>query len=184
MLAPDALAKIHPLGKSPVITDGDVTVAESGAILEYLVEHTATASSRPRRGTPAFRDYRYFMHYAEGSLMPLLLMKLIFARVKSRCAVPGPADREDDREQGRQQLRRSEPRAPPRVPRATTSTSARGSPASELTAADVQMSYPMEAIGARVPDSAAIFRTYVERMKARPAFAKALERGGPYSIMD
>src|SRR5437870_465204 len=76
-LAPPALRDIHPLGKSPVITDGDVRVAESGAILEYLVDK-AGGKLAPAPGTQDHRDYRYFLHYAEGSLMPLLLLKLIF----------------------------------------------------------------------------------------------------------
>src|ERR1051325_242393 len=81
-LAPKSLEAVHPLGKSPVITDGDATIAESGAILEYLVETYGKASTTPvagapaplvapAPGTPAFRLYRYFLHYAEGSLMPL-----------------------------------------------------------------------------------------------------------------
>src|ERR1700733_13514755 len=65
MLAPASLYAIHPLGKSPVITDGDATIAESGAILEYLLETYGKGKFAPAPGTPAYRDYRYFMHYAE-----------------------------------------------------------------------------------------------------------------------
>src|SRR4051794_21840615 len=83
MLAPASLRAIHPLGKSPVITDGEATLAESGAILEYLVEPYGRGAMSPPPGTGAYRRYRYFMHYAEGSLMPLLLMKLVFAKVKT-----------------------------------------------------------------------------------------------------
>lgn len=85
-LAPPELAKIHPLGKSPVITDGARTVAESAVILEYLVEtHGGErgAALVPARGTDAHHHYRYFMHYAEGSLMPNLVMKLVTTRVRS-----------------------------------------------------------------------------------------------------
>src|SRR5262249_44950943 len=81
--APASLRAIHPLGKSPVITDGGVTMAESGAILEYLVETYGKGDIAPAPGTPAYRLYRYFMHYAEGSLMPLLVMKLVFNKVKT-----------------------------------------------------------------------------------------------------
>src|SRR5439155_23469411 len=77
LLAPAALRAIHPLGKSPVITDGDVVLAESGAIIEYLVETHGKGALAPASGTPGYRDYRYFLHYAEGSLMPLLVMKLV-----------------------------------------------------------------------------------------------------------
>lgn len=83
LLAPPALQKVHPLGKSPVIVDGDITVAESGTILEYLVETYGEGKLVPTRGTDAYRHYRYFMHYAEGSLMPFLLLKFVFTRVKT-----------------------------------------------------------------------------------------------------
>ena len=83
LAAPASLRAIHPLGKSPVITDGDATLAESGAILEYLVETYGKDKLAPAPGTLAHRDYRYFMHYAEGSLMPFLVMKLVFKKVKT-----------------------------------------------------------------------------------------------------
>src|ERR1700733_13220297 len=83
MLAPASLRAIHPLGKSPVITDGGATIAESGAILEYLVETYGKGRMAPAHGTQAWRDYQYFMHYAEGSLMPFLVMKLVFNKVKT-----------------------------------------------------------------------------------------------------
>src|SRR5215510_680062 len=83
LLAPASLRAIHPLGKSPVITDGGATLAESGAILEYLVETYGKGALAPAPGTLAYRHYRYFMHYAEGSLMPLLVMKLVFNRIKA-----------------------------------------------------------------------------------------------------
>src|ERR1041384_2433786 len=83
MLAPPSLRAVHPLGKSPVITDGDATLAESGAILEYLLETHGKGALVPATGTPAYRDYRYFMHYAEGSLMPFLVMKLVFNKIKT-----------------------------------------------------------------------------------------------------
>src|SRR6187549_3417423 len=82
MLAPPELRKIHPLGKSPVITDGDLTLAESGAILEYLVQRYGEGRLRPEPGTPDAIRYLYWMHYAEGSLMPPLLMKLVFDQIQ------------------------------------------------------------------------------------------------------
>jgi len=86
MLAPPALKAVHPLGKSPVITDGDVTVAESGAIIEYIVDRYGKGRMAPAPGTPDRLRYTYWMHYAEGSLMPLLVMKLVLSRVPQ--AVP------------------------------------------------------------------------------------------------
>jgi glutathione S-transferase len=80
MLAPPELLAVHPLGKSPVITDGDVTVAETGAIVEYLVDK-AGGRLRPAAGTAEFLRYRYWLHFAEGSAMPPLVMKLVFDKV-------------------------------------------------------------------------------------------------------
>src|SRR3546814_9647201 len=82
MLAPPELLAVHPLGKSPVITDGAVTVAESGAIFEYILERYGNGRLQPQPGTPDRLRYNYWMHYAEGSLMPLLVMKLILSRVE------------------------------------------------------------------------------------------------------
>src|SRR5215208_6882721 len=82
MLAPPELRKVHPLGKSPVITDGEITLAESGAILEYLVQRYGEGRLKPLPGTPDALRYLYWMHYAEGSLMPPLLMKLVFDQVQ------------------------------------------------------------------------------------------------------
>src|SRR6185295_8769679 len=82
MLAPPELRKIHPLGKSPVITDGDLTLAESGAIIEYLVGRYGHGRLVPAADTPDRLRYTYWLHYAEGSLQPLLLMKLFFGRIE------------------------------------------------------------------------------------------------------
>ena len=81
-LAPPELKAIHPLGKSPVIVDGANTVAESGAIVEYLLDACPGTPLRPAPGTPDFLRYRYWLHFAEGSAMPPLLLKLIFERIK------------------------------------------------------------------------------------------------------
>jgi len=181
-LAPPELVKIHPLGKSPVITDGEVRVAESGAILEYLVDK-AGGKLAPPAGTQAHRDYRYFMHYAEGSLMPLLLLRLIFGRVRTGApflvrpiakAIAGKVD-------GgfvSPNLERHVGFLASHLDKRTWFAG------EELTAADAQMSFPMEAIVARVPDAPPVFKAWVDRMKARPAFQKAMERGGAYSVMD
>lgn len=80
MLAPASLRQVHPLGKSPVITDAEVTVAESGAIIEYIVERYGNGQLIPKSGTPERLRYTYWLHYAEGSAMPPLVMNLIFNR--------------------------------------------------------------------------------------------------------
>ena len=81
MLAPPELRAIHPLGKSPVVTDDGRTYAESGAIIEYLVERYGNGRLAPPPGTPARHDYTYWLHYAEGSAMPPLLLKLVALRI-------------------------------------------------------------------------------------------------------
>ncbi|VXB26422.1 Glutathione S-transferase [Burkholderia sp. 8Y] len=82
MLAPPALRAVHPLGKSPVVTDGEMTIAESGAIIDYLVERYGEGRFAPPHGASAERvRYNYWMHYAEGSAMPPLLLKLVASRI-------------------------------------------------------------------------------------------------------
>ena len=183
MLAPPELEKIHPLGKSPVVTDGDTTIAESGAILEYLVDQYGDGRLMPGRGTADYLRCRYFMHYAEGSLMPLLVMKLVFARVRA-AKVPffiKPITRKvaDGVEQSY---------IGPNLARHVAFLDgelARSSwfAGKDLTMADIQMSYPMEAIAARVPDAPARFKAWVETIQARPAYKRAIEKGGPSEIL-
>jgi glutathione S-transferase len=83
MLAPRELREVHPLGKSPVLTDDGQTIAESGAIVEYLVERYGKGRLVPAAGTPEKLRYTYWLHYAEGSAMPPMLLKLIFERMKT-----------------------------------------------------------------------------------------------------
>jgi len=180
-LAPPELAKIHPLGKSPVVTDGGDTIAESAVILEYIVDKYGGGRLVPPKGTPEYLKYRYFMHYAEGSLMPYLLLKLITGRIRKAPALVRPiakaiAAKIDGGFVGPNLARHiafiaSELASRPYVA------------GDELTVADIQMSFPMEALAARVPDAPAVIHQFVERIHARPAFKKALERGGPYDVM-
>jgi glutathione S-transferase len=181
-LAPAELQKVHPLGKSPVITDGNVTVAESAAILEYIVEKHGNGKLVPPKDTPNYWRYRYFMHYAEGSLMPVLLLRLISGKMRRapflvRPIAGGIADK----------LEASYVR--PNLTRhvAFLAKELEGRDffaGGELTAADVQMSFPMEAIVARVPDAPATIKTWVAKIRERPAYKKAMERGGPFAVMD
>ncbi len=180
ILAPKELKKIHALGKSPVITDGDITVAESGAIIEYLVQ-TYGKDLYPQPGTSEHRQYTYWMHYAEGSLMPQMLIKLIFDKVKNS---PMPffikpiarmiANKVLDSYAG---------------PNIKTNLAFIEEHLSQqpwfcgdtLTGADIQMSFPLEAIiaregGSNYPNIAA----YVRKFQTRPAYQKALEAGGEY----
>ncbi|MFC5498224.1 glutathione S-transferase [Caenimonas terrae] len=184
MLAPPQLRAVHPLGKSPVVVDGDNTLAESGAILEYLVEAHGQGRMIPPPGTPERLRYRYWMHYAEGSAMPPLLLKLVFDRV-GKASMPFFAKP---------------------IARAIAAKARSGfiQPQIDLhldfmedelgrtlwfagdhfTAADVQMSFPLEAAQAR--GGLDVLRPrlmeYLARIHARPAYQRALARGGPYDI--
>ena len=185
MLAPPELRAVHPLGKSPVITDSGQTLAESGAIIEYLVEKYGNGRLAPAIGTPARLRYRYWMHYAEGSAMPPLLMKLVFTRIER---APAPF------------LVRPIVRS---IANRATSTfvepnlklhldymeSELGKYAwfagNEFTAADIQMSFPLEAASVRAGLDASRPKlwAFLERIHARPGYKRALEKGGAYALM-
>lgn len=170
MLAPPALRAIHPLGKSPVVTDDGQTYAESGAILEHLVETYGNGRLIPPAGTPERQRYRMWMHYAEGSAMPPLLMKLVLSRVpNTEGAIAGFIDPQiaQHADYWETALGQSEWFA-----------------GDTFTAADIQMSFPIEAAASR-GDGKARPKTaaYLQRIHARPAYLAAVERGGPYALM-
>ena len=180
-LAPPELQKIHPLGKSPVVTDNGKTIAESAVILEYIVDTYGNGRFVPPKDSPAYLTCRYFMHYAEGSLMPLLLMKLITSRIRKAPVIVRPiAKAIAGKVDGNFVM--------PNLTRHVAFLAAKLGEepyfcGNDLTVADIQMSFPMEAIAARMPDAPKVIKDYVERIHARPAFKKALERGGPYDVM-
>lgn len=184
MLAPPELRAIHPLGKSPVITDGDLTLAESGAILEYLAERHGGGRLIPTAGTRERLRYSYWMHYAEGSAMPPLLMKLVFDRLPR--GVPGvirPLARMIANGALGTFVR-------PNLERhldymESELSGRRWFAGDEFTAADIQMSFPLEAAAARAGLDAGrpnLWR-FLETIHARPAYQRALEKGGPYALM-
>ncbi len=183
-LAPPELRKVHPLGKSPVITDGGLTVAESGAIIEYLVDKYGGGRLKPTSEQDLLH-YRYFLHFAEGSAMPPLVMKLVFNKIK-RAPMPffvkpiakGIADK----------VLSSfvQPNIDAQLAFVEGELAARPWFAgAEFSAADVQMSFATEAWAARSGDMARYpkLREFLARIHARPAYRKALERGGPYNLM-
>jgi glutathione S-transferase len=184
MLAPPSLMKVHPLGKSPVITDDGTTVAESGAIIEYLIERYGNGRLAPAIGAPERLRWRYWLHFAEGSAMPPLLLKLIFEKIpqspmpffvkpiakgisaKVLAAMVDPnLKRQLDFMEG--ELGKSEWFA-----------------GDEFSAADIQMSFPVEAAAQRagLDASRPKLMAYLKRIHARPAYQTALQRGGPYSF--
>lgn len=185
MLAPKSLEAIHPLGKSPVIVDGANTIAESGAILEYLVETYGKGRMAPAPGTPEMIHYRYFLHYAEGSLMPYLFLRLVFHKVATS-PMPffaKPIAKKIAKQVGgllvEPNLRRHLEFLAAHLDKHTWFAG------KEITAADIQMSYPLEAAVARAQSlggNSPRLVDWVERCKARPAFRRALERGGPYLV--
>ena len=184
MLAPPELRQVHPLGKSPVITDGELTLAESGAILEYLVERYGEGRFAPPAGTPERLRYRYWMHYAEGSLMPPLLLKLVFNRIETgsmpffvRPVARGIARRVKGTF------------IEPQIVRHLDYLEAElGKYAwfagGDFSAADIQMSFPLEAAAARggLDATRPKLMGFLERIHARPAYRRALEAGGPYAL--
>lgn len=185
LLAPPALRDVHPLGKSPVITDGALTVAESGAIVEYLVERYGGGRLAPPAGTAERLRYTYWLHYAEGSAMPPLLLKLIFDRIETgpmpffvrpvARAIAGRVKSSFVEPQIRLHLDYLEGEL-------ARSTWFAGN---EFTAADIQMSFPLEAAAARagLDASRPYLRDFLDRIHARPAYRRALERGGTYALL-
>ena len=181
--APKSLKKVHPLGKSPVISDGDVTVAESGAIIEYLLRTYDTSGSFKPEGSQQETDVSYWLHFAEGSLMPPLLMALLFDKVKEspmpffvKPIAKGISSKVmgdfvqpeidsllrfiEDHLAGKEWF-----------------------VGDKLTGADFQMSFPLEALVAKdkvaQSDYPNIF-AFVQRCQSRPAYLEGLSKGGEY----
>ena len=167
-LAPPELQAIHPLGKSPVITDDGQTVHESGAIIDYLIRHHGGGRLQPSTGEPEFESYQQWLHYAEGSAMLPLMLKLYVGRLGDAGAPLKPRISSElanhlgyvnQALEGREWL-----------------------VGSDLTGADIQMSFVGEAareLRAEYPN----IQAWVKRFQARPAYRKALERGGPYALL-
>jgi glutathione S-transferase len=180
-LAPPALQKIHPLGKSPVVTDNGQTYAESAAILEYIVETYGGGRLVPAAGSPDYRRYRYWMHYAEGSLMPLLLMRLITSRIRRAPLLVRPIAKAIAGKLDHGYVLPNLQRHLAYLDAELAKSAFLAGP--ELTVADIQMSFPLEAIAARYPDPPARIGEFVTRIHERPAYKRALDRGGPYAMV-
>ena len=166
-LAPPELKAIHPLGKSPVITEDGQFVHESGAIVDYLIRHHGNGRLQPSVGWPEYEDYQQWLHYAEGSAMLPLMLRLYVGRLGEAGAPLAPRIESEIANhlgfvnqslEGRQWL-----------------------VGNDLTGADIQMSFVGEAardLRKAYPNIDA----WVRRFQARPAYRKALERGGPYAL--
>jgi glutathione S-transferase len=185
MLAPPELRAIHPLGKSPVITDGDTMVAESGAIIEYLIERYGKGKFVPAAGTPEKLRYTYFMHYAEGSAMTPLLMKLVFDKVETS---PMPFFAKPIAKAIAQKVKKTYimPQILQHLKYLEAELAARTWFAGEeFTGADIQVSFVLEAASARggLGDKYPKLAGFLKRIHARPAYQRGLERGGPYELI-
>jgi glutathione S-transferase len=183
MRAPAELRAIHPLGKSPVVTDRGNTIAESGAIVEYIISTYGDGRLIPPPRAPERLRYTYWLHYAEGSAMPPLLLKLLFTMMPKRSpALLRPLVRKVTNgaltkivnPQLRQHMAYWE----------SELSKSEWFAGNEFTAVDIQMSFPLEAASARAgldeghPNAMA----FLERIHARPAYARALAKGGPYTV--
>jgi glutathione S-transferase len=184
MLAPPELRKVHPLGKSPVITDDGRVIAESGAIIDYIIERHGGGRLAPPPGSDARLRYNYWLHYAEGSAMPPLLLKLVFDRLEN-----GPVPflvRPVVRAIARQVKRAFV--APFLQLHLDYMESELGQnewfAGNEFTAADIQLSFPLEAAAlfGGLDESRPRLHAFLERIHSRPAYRRALERGGQYDF--
>jgi glutathione S-transferase len=184
MLAPPELLAVHPLGKSPVIVDGAVTVAESGAIVEYLVDKYGAGRLIPPAGSAQRLRYTYWLHYAEGSAMPPLLLKLVFNRIAANPA-PWPISAIARRIASTVQDSFIDPNLKRHLDFMEAELTANAWFAGEeFTAADIQMSFPLEAAASRggLNASRPKLMAYLDRIHARDAYKRALERGGKYDF--
>jgi glutathione S-transferase len=186
MLAPPELRAVHPLGKSPVITDGSVTVAESGAIMEYLVDRYGNGKLIPLPGTPERLRYSYWLHYAEGSAMPPLLLMLVFNRVET-APMPFFVKPIARGIAGKVKSTFIEPQVKLHFDYLESELGkSQWFAGNELTAADIQMSFPIEAADARAglaTSGRPRLAAFLQRIHARPAYQQALAKGGPYELM-
>lgn len=184
-LAPAELLAIHPLGKSPVITDGVLTVAESGAIIEYLVNKYDSGRLLPADGAPERRAYTYWLHYAEGTFAPLMIISLIMSRVETapmpffvKPIAKGIVAKVRDGYLG-QNIKRNLDFME------TTLASSPWFCGDAMTAADIQMSFAVEAAEARtnLATDYPKMNAFLNRIRSMPSYRAALKKGGPYALM-
>ncbi|WP_176085503.1 glutathione S-transferase [Martelella sp. HB161492] len=182
MSAPDELKRVHPLGKSPVIEDGDRVIAESGAIVEYLLDTYGMSSGlRPAAGSEALQDYRYWLHYSEGSAMPLLVMKLVFLKLPER--VPFLMRPVVSAVSRGVMKALTDPQLKAHGAFWEETLDRRGWFAGDgFSAADIMMSFPVEVGMARVPFERRpqAVLSWLAAIHARPGYRHAIQRGGAY----
>jgi glutathione S-transferase len=186
LFAPPELRAVHPLGKAPVLTDGDATIAESGAIIEYVLGRYGNGRLIPPVGAPERIRYTFWLHYAEGSAMPPLIMKLVFDRVKNAPApffvrpVARAIASRVQRDFVGPQIERHLSFMESELAKSTWFAGG------EFTAADIQMMHPVASARARAGLSVTThprMSAWLERVQARPAYARAIQKGGPFAIL-
>lgn len=187
LLAPPALRRIHSLGKSPIVEDGDIIMAESGAILEYLVDRYDVDRAFAPAPSPDYSEaslrYRYWMHYAEGSAMPPLLLTLVFNRILQS---PMPFFAKPIAKAICEKVLQGfvSPQLIHHVNHIESELErSQWFAGEQFTAADIQMSFPLEAIVARTSNlQLPRIRAFLDRIHARPAYRRALDRGGTFQV--
>jgi glutathione S-transferase len=184
MLAPPELRAVHPLGKSPVVSDGDQTLAESGAIIEHLSDRYGAGRLAPAFGSPERIRYLYWLHFAEGSAQPPLLLKLLFDRIKHQSPVlVRPIARAiADKALNSFVLPNIERNLDFMEGELGKSAWFAGE---AFSAADIQMSFPLEAARMRggLDEKRPRLMAWLEKIHARPAYRRAVERGGRYDLL-
>ena len=184
MLAPPELRAVHPLGKSPVVSDGDLTLAESGAIIEHLADRYGAGKLAPAFGSPERVRYLYWLHFAEGTAQPPLLLKLLFDRIKTKSPLfVRPVARAIAQRAKSTFVQPNIERNLDFMERELAQRDWFAGP--EFSAADIQMSFPLEGAQARGGLDAKRPRlmAFLERIHARPAYRRAIDRGGAYALL-
>ena len=178
-LAPKSLKQIHPLGKSPVVSDGERTVAESATIVEYLARTHGDGSWAPATDHPDYWSFSYWMHYAEGSLMPWLVMKLVFGRLPKSPDMPFFLRPVAKKIMNQAQTQFLDPQLQTNLDFIEASLQNQDWLAGDFSAADIQMSFPLETASNRVDlDAYPHIQAFLQRYQARPAYQRAIAKGG------
>jgi len=184
MLAPEELKQVHPLGKSPVVTDGEFTIAESAAIVEYLIERYGNGKLVPEAGTKQYLKYREFMHFAEGSIMPFMLLTLIFNKIKTK---PMPFFVKPIAKSIANKTLQGfvTPNVKTHLNYLENTLAETGWFAGkEMTGADIMMSFPLEAASARanLQENYPNLKGFLDKIHAMPGYQTALDKGLPYKL--
>lgn len=172
--APNELKLIHPLGKAPILTDAEQTIAESAVILEYLQQHYDLQAQFQPQQTSAQQAYQYWMHYAEGSLMPLLVMQLVLTKVPQQ--VPWLVRPVANKISAGIKAGFIQPRLKDHIAYLEAYLSEHDYFAGDFSFADIQMSFPLQALQSRTGHRYPHIAAYLARVEQRPAFQSARER--------